>query len=77
MIIHKSGEWVDGVIAPSYGSVGSMLLQRAHGGKYYNASEDSRDNRPPVPPAENSNSNDRKPEVKTPEDFGFRDWKND
>ncbi len=75
LLDYKSGEWADGVIAPSYGSVGSLVLQGAYGGKYYNAPKDThKNNQSSAPSAENSNSNDRKPEVKMPEDFGFRDW---
>jgi len=37
---------------------------------------DSDGNEPPVSPIVRPNTGRKKPETKTPEDFGFRDWKN-
>ena len=36
---------------------------------------DSDGNEPPVSPITRPNAGRKKPETKTPEDFGFRDWK--
>ena len=37
---------------------------------------DSDGNEPPISPITRPNTSHKKPETKTPEDFGFRDWKN-
>ena len=70
LLDYKSGEWADGVIAPSYGSTGSMLLQRAYGGKYHNASEDAKNNQPQPSISPEKNSSTTAPNGLE----GFEDW---